>query len=145
MLMIHCQFPKFILMAVLISSANCANASIQRQSWQSFFNLASDQRCHLRHSHTKHLWQPASTNPDAPEFNPESPQLIQELMAPFTQDSLAEKALKSEQSHRKPHVLTIGQGQQETLAMYLQNSLDGKTRGNIAHLQKTQRYLHIFQ
>ena len=27
--------------------------------------------------------------------------------------------------------------------MYLQNSLDGKTRGNIAHLQKTQRYLHI--
>lgn len=107
MLMIHCQFPKFILMAVLISSANCANASVQRQSLQSFFNLASDQRCHLRHSHTKHLWQPASTNPDAPEFNPESPQLIQELMAPFTQDSLAEKALKSEQSHRKPRVFGI--------------------------------------
>lgn len=44
---------------------------------------------------------------------------------------------KNDKSTITLQVLTIGQN--------LQNSLDGKTRGNIAHLQKTQRYLHIFQ
>ena len=54
----------------------------------------------------KQLWHPAPVqisliNLDAPEFDPNSPQLLHDLMLPFVQDSLSEKAKKSEQSHRK--------------------------------------------
>lgn len=101
--------PKFLFLILLLSTGAAASQLLSHQSRHHLFMTASVNTCRLHKPRHSHLWQPASpqtllANPYAPDFDPHSPQLIQELMTPFSQGSLAEKAQKSEQNHHKRRV-----------------------------------------
>ncbi|WP_227539780.1 hypothetical protein [Acinetobacter sp. MB5] len=103
-------FTLFMLVASTGAVASlCSNASLH-----SLFVLSSNNSCHVHHPN-HHTWRHSTLHQDqappnypfAPQFDPTSPELIQELMAPFGHDSLAEKAQSAEQSHRKRRVFGI--------------------------------------
>lgn len=100
---------KLLITALFVSTNTFANQLLNQEQQHHLFSFSKENICRLDNLQASRLWPPSPfqnlpENPYAPEFDPYSPQLSDELMAVFSQDSLAEKAQKAEQSHRKRRV-----------------------------------------
>ena len=90
---------KLLITALCISTNTFANQLLDQEQQHYLFSFSNENICRLDNLQASRLWPPSPfqnlpENPYAPEFDPYSPQLSDELMAVFSQDSLAEKAQK---------------------------------------------------
>ena len=100
---------KLLIMALFVSTNTFANQLLNQEQQHHLFSFSNENICRLHNLEPTRLWPPSPfqnlpENPYAPEFDPYSPQLSEELIAVFSQDSLAEKAQKAEQNRRKRRI-----------------------------------------
>ncbi|MHA3049318.1 hypothetical protein [Acinetobacter sp. ANC 4641] len=100
---------KLLIVALLVSTNTAANQLPSQEQQHHLFSFSNENICRLHNLQPTYLWslsplQNVPENTYAPEFDPYSQQLSNELMAVFSQDSLSQKAQKSEQNHRKRRI-----------------------------------------